>query len=98
MEEWLPGEIEKLLMFQLVKEFLTYKVVDRSDPLIETALALGVYVGDIKWMFTPIEKISNLQEFKKIFLWKNFCISKIKNIKWISHTNKKKVQIFMKVN
>ena len=26
----------------------TYKVVDRSDPLIETALALGVYVGDIK--------------------------------------------------
>ena len=25
----------------------TYKVVDRSDPLIETALALGVYVGDI---------------------------------------------------
>ena len=26
----------------------TYKVVDRSDPLIETALALGVYVGDIE--------------------------------------------------
>ena len=26
----------------------TYKIVDRSDPLIETALALGVYVGDIK--------------------------------------------------
>jgi 6-phosphofructokinase 1 len=25
----------------------TYKVVDRTDPLIETALALGVYVGDI---------------------------------------------------
>jgi phosphofructokinase-like protein len=26
----------------------TYKVVDRTDPLIETALALGVYVGDIE--------------------------------------------------
>ena len=26
----------------------TYKVVDRSDPLVETALALGVYVGDIE--------------------------------------------------
>ena len=25
----------------------TYKVVDRTDPLIETALALGVYVGEI---------------------------------------------------
>ena len=60
-------------MFQLVKEF-QHKVVDRSDPLIETALALGVYVGDIVNVHT-IEKISNLQEFK-IFQWKNFCISK----------------------
>ncbi|MEK9886150.1 MAG: ATP-dependent 6-phosphofructokinase, partial [Pelagibacteraceae bacterium] len=25
----------------------TYKVVDRTNPLIETALALGVYIGDI---------------------------------------------------
>ena len=25
----------------------TYKVVDKKDSLIETALALGVYVGDL---------------------------------------------------
>ena len=57
----------------------TYKVVDRTDPLIETALALGVYVGDIDWLFTPITQIENLSQFKKdIFNGKIFVFQKSK--------------------
>jgi len=26
----------------------TYKNVERNDPLVETALSLGIYIGDIK--------------------------------------------------
>ena len=59
----------------------TYKVVDRTDPLIETALALGVYVGDINQVFEPIDKILNLSEFKKdIFKGKIFVFKKSKII------------------
>ena len=38
----------KVVDFPIREGISNYKVVDRSDPLIETALALGVYVGDIK--------------------------------------------------
>ena len=37
----------KVIDVSISEGISTYKVVDRTDPLIETALALGVYVGDI---------------------------------------------------
>jgi ATP-dependent phosphofructokinase / diphosphate-dependent phosphofructokinase len=38
----------KIIDVPITKAIQTYKNVERSDPLVETALSLGIYVGEVK--------------------------------------------------
>ena len=36
----------KIISVDINKAIKTYKSVERNDPLVETALSLGIYIGD----------------------------------------------------
>ena len=38
----------KIIDVPITDAIKTYKNVERNDPLVETALSLGVYVGELK--------------------------------------------------
>ena len=38
----------KIIDVPISEAIKTYKNVERNDPLVETALSLGVYLGDVK--------------------------------------------------
>jgi hypothetical protein len=38
----------KIIDVTINEAIKTYKNVERNDPLVETALSLGIYIGDIK--------------------------------------------------
>ena len=38
----------KIIDVPIKEAIQTYKNVERNDPLVETALSLGVYIGEIK--------------------------------------------------
>ena len=38
----------KIIDVTIDEAIKTYKNVERTDPLVETALSLGIYIGDVK--------------------------------------------------